>query len=98
LAPRLASRPLHVAYNELCAPSVEDVIDRLTHDGITRVTLCTTMMTGGSPADAEIPELVARMRTRHPALAIDYAWPFDVEDVAAFLSSHVSGHLRRREP
>jgi hypothetical protein len=53
---------------------------------------------GGSHVDTEIPERVARMRTRRPAHAIDYAWPIDLEDVAAFLSSsHVSGHLRRRD-
>jgi sirohydrochlorin cobaltochelatase len=96
LAPRLAPQPLYVAYNEFCAPSVEDIVDRLTQDGFTRVTLCTTMITpGGSHADGEIPALVTSLRARHPALAIDYAWPFDVEDVASFLSAHVRGHLQR---
>jgi hypothetical protein len=38
--PHLAQRALHVAYDEFCAPSVEDVIDRLTHDGITRASPC----------------------------------------------------------
>jgi hypothetical protein len=75
-----------------------NVVDRLIQDEVTRIMLCTGRITPGrSHADGEIPELVAHLRARHPALAIDHAWPFDAQDVASFLSSHVNRHLRRSE-
>src|SRR5579859_1383369 len=34
LAPRLAGRRLVVAYNEFCAPSVEDAVEALVKEGV----------------------------------------------------------------
>ena len=90
LAPRLGGRRLMVAYNEFCAPSVDDAIDTLVAEGWNRLTLVTTMFTrGGSHAEFEIPALVAAARQRHPRIRIDYAWPFDLEQIADFLGRHL---------
>ena len=91
LAPRIAPRRLVVAYNEFCAPSVDDAIDRLVADGAATITLATTMFTpGGSHAEVDIPNLVRAAAARHPEVRIGYAWPYDVEGIAEFLARHLA--------
>lgn len=91
LEARVAPRRLVVAYNEFCAPSVEDAIDRLVAEGTKRITLVTTMFTpGGSHSEQELPEIVAFARHRHPGIEIRYAWPFDLDRAAAFLADQVA--------
>jgi sirohydrochlorin cobaltochelatase len=94
LAPLLGDRRLVVAYNEFCAPSVDEAIDTLVADRFERITLVTTMYTrGGSHAELEIPELVAAARSRHPRARIEYAWPFDTNLIADFLSRHLASRV-----
>jgi sirohydrochlorin cobaltochelatase len=91
LAPRLKGKRLALAYNEFCAPSVEQAIADLVAEGAERITLLTTMFTrGGSHSEVEIPEVVAHAQTRHPNVTIDYAWPFDLDRVADFLAAHLA--------
>jgi len=91
LAPKLGGRRLVVAYNEFCAPSIEDAIDELVKEGFTRVRLISTMFTrGGLHAECEIPGIVAAMRREHPGVAFDYAWPFDADFIADFLNAQLS--------
>jgi sirohydrochlorin cobaltochelatase len=91
LRARLDGRRLALAYNEFCAPSVEDAIADLVAQGATRITLLTTMFTrGGSHAESEIPELVHLARARHPGVEIEYAWPFDLARVADFLAAQLA--------
>ncbi len=90
LRPRLGERRVIEAYNEFCAPSVEDAIAGLVAEGATHITLLTTMFTrGGSHAEFEIPELVKLACKQYPGVAIEYVWPFDLTRVADFLASHV---------
>jgi sirohydrochlorin cobaltochelatase len=90
LAPRLAGRRLELAYNEFCAPSPDEVIDRLVADGTDKISLLTTMFTrGGSHSEVEIPALVERARQRHPGVRIDYSWPYDLELVADLLAGQL---------
>ena len=90
LRSRLDGRRLALAYNEFCAPSVDDVIADLVAQGASRITLLTTMFTrGGSHAESEIPELVQLARARHPGVEIEYAWPFDLARVADFLAAQL---------
>lgn len=91
LEPRLGGRRLVVAYNEFCAPSVEDALEALIKEGFTRVRLVSTMFTrGGVHAEFEIPALVAEARRRHPGVEIAYAWPFDAARIAEFLSGQLA--------
>jgi sirohydrochlorin cobaltochelatase len=91
LAPLLGNRRLVVAYNEFCAPSIDEAIDSLVEEQFERITLVTTMYTrGGTHAEFEIPELVAAARNRHPRTRIEYAWPFDTDLIADFLSRHLA--------
>ncbi len=90
LRPRIAPRRLLVAYNEFCGPSVQRAVADLAAEGFRRILLVTTMFTpGGSHSDREIPELVTMLGQDHPGVEIDYAWPFDMDLVADFLTRHI---------
>lgn len=75
-----------MAYNEFCAPTLEEAVDDLVGKGATRITVLTTMFTpGGSHSEIEIPEIMDHLRTRYPAVKLRYAWPFDLDRVAMLL-------------
>lgn len=87
LRPRLGERDLDVAFNELCAPSVEEVCEAAIARGTRQIVLVTTMVTrGGIHAETEIPETVAELQHRHPDVVLRYAWPFDIDAVAELLA------------
>lgn len=90
LAPRLQGRRLVVAYNEFCAPSVEDALESLVREGFGVITLISTMYTrGGIHAECEIPGIVLDARKKYPGVSIDYAWPFEAGFIADFLATHL---------
>ncbi|MEK6543018.1 MAG: CbiX/SirB N-terminal domain-containing protein [Elusimicrobiota bacterium] len=90
LAERIAPKRLVVAYNEFCHPSLPDAVAQLAREGIERVILLTTMLTpGGSHAEFEIPRLVSELRQRYPQMVVEYAWPYDLSQVADFFASHI---------
>jgi sirohydrochlorin cobaltochelatase len=94
LAPKLGGRKLVVAYNEFCAPSVEDAIEALVNDGYTRVSLISTMFTrGGLHAECEIPAIVTEALKKHPGVKIEYAWPFEPSYLADFLAGQLGRAL-----
>jgi sirohydrochlorin cobaltochelatase len=77
-----------VAYNEFCAPSLEDALMVLSAEGARDITVVTTMLTpGGVHADVEIPETLRAFSEQHPEITVRYAWPFDLDVVAALLAS-----------
>jgi len=77
---------VRVAFNELCAPTLEEVVDELVAEGVSRIVIVTTMMTpGGVHADEEIPAEVERLRRRLDGVELRYAWPFDLRAVARLL-------------
>jgi len=91
LRKKLSGRKLVVAYNEFCAPSVDEAIDRAVAEGAASITLVTTMFTpGGVHSEIEIPDIVKAAQKRHPHATIRYAWPFDMAHVAEFLSGHLA--------
>ena len=90
LRARLRGVPLVVAYNEFCAPSLADAVDALIADGVRTITVIPTMLTpGGSHSEIDIPEALAALRARHPQAELHYAWPVDVELLAAMLADHL---------
>jgi sirohydrochlorin cobaltochelatase len=95
LAPKLGGRKLVVAYNEFCAPSVEDAIEGLAREGFTRISLISTMFTrGGIHAECEIPGIVLLSRKKYPGVSIEYAWPYD----AGFIADFLAAQLKRAVP
>ena len=79
-----------VAYNEFCAPTLEESVEELIKKGATHITVTTTMFTpGGSHSEVEIPEILGHLRPQHPEVELRYAWPFDLTLVANTLTVQI---------
>jgi len=88
---RLSGREVVVAFNEFCAPDVEEGLDIAVQRGAQRVIVLTPMLTrGGDHAEKEIPAAIARARQRHPTVTFLYAWPFADEMIAQFLADQIA--------
>jgi sirohydrochlorin cobaltochelatase len=96
LRPLLDGSLFALAYNEFCAPSVEESIEDLIRQGATHITVATTMFTpGGAHSEFEIPEILQAVRARYPNVAIEYAWPFDLATIAEILHKQVRRFMTR---
>ncbi len=83
-----------IAYNEFCAPTLEEAVEDLIRKGATHITVITTMFTpGGSHSEVEIPEILDHLRPRHPGVELRYAWPFDLQLVARTLADQLQRFL-----
>jgi len=90
LRPQLDGALFAIAYNEFCAPTLEEAVDDLVGKGATQITVLTTMFTpGGSHSEVEIPELLEHLRPRFPGVELRYAWPFDLQLVAKTLAEQL---------
>jgi sirohydrochlorin cobaltochelatase len=90
LRPLLDGILFAVAYNEFCAPTLEEAVEDLIQQGASQITVTTTMFTpGGSHSEVEIPEILAQLRPRHPGIELRYAWPFDLHQIAETLLQQV---------
>ncbi|MGQ0695980.1 MAG: sirohydrochlorin chelatase [Nitrospiraceae bacterium] len=79
-----------IAFNEFCAPTLEEAVKDLIEKGATQITVTTTMFTpGGLHSEVEIPEILDRLRPQYPGVALRYAWPFDLELVAKTLAEQI---------
>jgi len=79
-----------VAYNEFCAPTLEESVEALVKQGATHITVTTTMFTpGGSHSEVEIPEILDQLRPQYPGVELCYAWPFDLQLVANTLADQI---------
>ena len=85
-------RPVIVGFNEFCAPSLDEALNRAVAQGAGQVQVVTPMMTrGGEHAEIDIPAALERARTRHPGVSFVYTWPFPVDAVARFLAEQMEG-------
>jgi len=90
LRPQLNGALLALAYNEYCAPTLEESVEELIKKGATHITVTTTMFTpGGAHSEVEIPEILNDLRPRHPGIELRYAWPFDLQLVASTLAEQI---------
>ena len=87
---------VRVAYNEFCAPSLDEVVREAVARGARTIVVVPTMLTqGGVHSEVEIPEALDALRAAHPEVAITYAWPFDEGAVADVLAARVRSALDR---
>ncbi|PIQ83132.1 MAG: hypothetical protein COV75_08960 [Candidatus Omnitrophica bacterium CG11_big_fil_rev_8_21_14_0_20_63_9] len=90
LRPLLPTDLFVIGYNEFCRPSIPEAIDDVIRRGATRVMVLPTMMTpGGVHSEQDIPRALEAVRRAHPNVAIEYLWPFDLQQVAALLAAQV---------
>lgn len=88
---RLTGQEVVIAFNEFCAPDVEEGLDLAVRRGGQRVVVLTPMLTrGGDHAEKEIPAAIERARQRHPEVAFVYAWPFSDKVIAEFLAAQIA--------
>jgi sirohydrochlorin cobaltochelatase len=79
-----------VAYNEFCAPTLEESVEVLIKKGATHITVTTTMFTpGGAHSEIEIPEILGQLRPQYPGVELRYAWPFDLTLIANTMAEQV---------
>ncbi len=85
-----------VAYNEFCAPTLEESVEDLVKKGATHITVTTTMFTpGGSHSEVEIPEILDHLRPQYPGIELLYAWPFDLRQVAQLLGDQIQRFVQK---
>ena len=90
LRPLLPTSHFAIGYNEFCEPSTAQAVEEVIRQGASRVLVIPSMLTpGGVHAEIDIPRTLEELRRRHPTVTIDYLWPFDLDQVAALLASHV---------
>jgi sirohydrochlorin cobaltochelatase len=83
-----------LGFNEFCAPTLDEALERAAARAGEKIIVITPMMTrGGEHSAVDIPETIRRARDRHPEKEFIYAWPFDSADIARFLASQVSRYL-----
>ena len=76
-----------MAFNEFCAPSVDESIEVLIEGGAEEIQVLTTMLTpGGYHSETEIPDDLAAAKERYPEVDFSYVWPVQTDDFAGFLS------------
>ena len=90
LRPYLNGALFAMAYNEFCTPTLEEAVEDLVKQGVTSITVLTTMFTpGGSHSEVEIPEILDHLRPLYPDVELRYAWPFDLQLIAKTLSEQL---------
>lgn len=90
LRPHLNGVLFALAYNEFCAPTLEESVADLIKQGATDIIVTTTMFTpGGSHSEVEIPEILEHLRPQYPGVELRYAWPFDLQRVASTLAEQI---------
>jgi sirohydrochlorin cobaltochelatase len=88
------SCPVHVGFNEFCAPPLDKAFASAAAQDPARILIVTPMMTrGGEHAEVDIPEAIDRARQRFPKIHFIYCWPFDYHDVAHFLAGQIHRFL-----
>jgi sirohydrochlorin cobaltochelatase len=81
------------AYNEFCAPDLEQAANRLIEEGQRSITILSTMLVGGGGhSEDDIPADVERLRGTHPAVSFDYLWPIPASRVAQLYAELLRDH------
>ena len=87
------------AYNEFCAPTLEEAFAAALKRGARAVTVISTMYTrGGVHSERELPKIVERLRRAHPDVDLRYVWPFDLTAVAGMLAAEARRAEGARPP
>lgn len=61
---------VELAFLELMEPLISDVLERLSGEGVTLITIVPAFMAPGGHLRKDLPELVAKVQEQHPGLEI----------------------------
>ena len=87
---KAAGQKVLVGFNEFCAPTLDEALERAFLFGAERIVVVTPMMTrGGEHSEKDILQAVEKARSTHKEVKFVYAWPFESSEIAEFLSEHV---------
>lgn len=90
LKPLVPAELFAIGYNEFCWPSTDEAIEQVIRQGATRIFVIPSMVTpGGVHSESDIPRTLETARRKHPGVAMDYVWPFDLTEVAKLLAAHI---------
>lgn len=96
LAPLLPTRCFAIGYNEFCRPTIAEAMERVIRQGARRVLVIPSMLTpGGMHSEVEIPHALKEIQAAHPDTAIEYVWPFSVEEVARMLATRLERAMKQ---
>jgi sirohydrochlorin cobaltochelatase len=86
----MASAIVEPAFNEFCAPSVEQAAEKLVKAGCRKVVLATVMTTrGGLHSEIEIPQICEALQKTHKGVEFVYAWPYDPVQVGELIARNL---------
>ena len=98
LASLLPTKRFAIGYNEFCRPTIAEAVEQVIQQGARRVLVIPSMLTpGGIHSEVDIPHALKAIRAAHPDVAIEYVWPFSVEEVARLLASRIERHRVHKE-
>ena len=88
---------MQIAFNEMCAPSVEEGLDELVKQRPDTILVTSIMVTpGGVHSEKDIPLSIENFREKHPDIVVIYAWPYDIRLITSFVVDHVNTFTRGR--
>jgi sirohydrochlorin cobaltochelatase len=91
---RVSGYEVIVGFNEFCAPTIKEAIVSAQNQIPKKIIVITPMMTrGGEHSERDIPRVIKDAQKMNLDIPIEYAWPFEISDVASFLFSHVKGFV-----
>lgn len=81
---------MQIAFNEMCAPSVEEALDELAKQRPDTILVTSIMVTpGGVHSEKDIPLSIENFKEQHPDIVVIYAWPYDTRLISSFVVDHV---------
>lgn len=82
---------VHAAFNEFCAPTVDEALSEAASRKPDVIVVASVMLTpGGVHSERDIPASVETFSKKNPGVRIVYAWPYDISEVSKFLSAHAA--------
>lgn len=90
---KVSGLPVILAFNEFCAPSIEEAILQAVEQRKARVVLLITPMLtpGGNHSEKDIPAAIqkAKQQIKSSGVTIQYIWPIPVEETARFFLQQI---------
>lgn len=81
---------VYVGFNEFCAPSLTEILEKAVKETPDKIIIITPMMTrGGEHSERDIPTAITSIKKKFPTIDFSYLWPFETSEVAKFLADQV---------